>query len=129
MKLHLPTPRKDEERTRALDATGRTACTRCGWEFIGPFREGIERAARHRTDEHPEIVIAKTFRPRGHDPWKARREAAAARRRALNEQVKRTELAAQLELPREALRRIGIFDGLRYDENTTLWSLVQDDAV
>ncbi len=138
MKVHLLTPRKDEERARALDATGRTACTRCGWEFIGPFREGIERAARHRADEHPEIVIVKTLRPRGHDPWKARREAAAARRRALNEQVKelvhengpmtRAELATQLEVPRESLHGIGIFDGLNYDKSTTLWSLVGDGA-
>ena len=136
MKVHLPTPRKDEERARALDASGRTACARCGWEFIGRFREGIERAARHRADEHPEIVIVKTFRPRGHDPWKARREAAAARRRALNEQVKelvhengpmtRVELAAQLEVPRESLQSIGVFDGLRYDMSTRLWSLVDD---
>ncbi len=44
MKVHLLTPRRDEGRARALDATGRMACTRCGWEFIGPFREGIEGA-------------------------------------------------------------------------------------
>jgi hypothetical protein len=50
MKVHLHTPRKDEERARALDASGRTACTRCGWEFIGPSaRASSERPATGRT--------------------------------------------------------------------------------
>ena len=75
---------------------------------------------------------------RSRPAWKARREAAAARRRALNEQVKelvgengpmtRAELAKQLEVRRESLHGIGVFDDLRYEKRTTLWSLVNDDA-